>query len=56
MANKVLKSKEIEFLEKKGIDPFSDIPISYRFVVSVSTKRLEFFEMFYNRITKKSIT
>jgi hypothetical protein len=55
MENKILKSKEIDELKKKGIDPFSDTPISYRFTISVNTKRLAFFEMFYFKFLGDSI-
>ncbi len=49
MENKILTKKEIGSLIEKGIDPLSNIKISYRFVISVNTKRLEFFEMFFNK-------
>ena len=55
MENKILKIKEIDDLKKKGIDPFSDKPISYRFTISVNTKRLSFFEMFYYKFLGDSI-
>jgi len=49
MENRILTKKEIESLIGKGIYPLSNIKISYRFVISVNTKRLEFFEMFFNK-------
>ena len=49
MENKVLTKEQIESLKKRGIDPSSDKLISYRFTISVNTKRLSFFEMFYNK-------
>jgi hypothetical protein len=55
MENRILTLKEIESLKKRGIDPFSDILMSYRFTISVNTKRLIFFEMFYNKFLGDSI-
>jgi hypothetical protein len=49
MENRILTKNEIESLIVKGIYPLSNIKISYRFVISVNTKRLEFFEMFFNK-------
>ena len=49
MENKILTPKEIESFKKRGIDPFSNAKIIYRFTISVNTKRLDFFEMFYNK-------
>ena len=49
MENKILTPKEIESFKKRGIDPFSNVRIIYRFTISVNTKRLDFFEMFYNK-------
>lgn len=50
----MLKKKEIESLKNIGIEPFSDKNISFRFTISVNTKRLSFFEMFYNKFIKDS--
>jgi len=55
MENRILTKKEIESLIGKGIDPLSNIKISYRFVISVNTKRLEFFEMFFNKFLGDSL-
>jgi hypothetical protein len=44
MENRILTKNEIESLIVKGIDSLSNIKISYRFVISVNTKRLDFFE------------
>jgi hypothetical protein len=55
MENRILTLKEIESLKKRGIDPFSDILMSYQFTISVNTKRLNFFEMFYNKFLGDSI-
>lgn len=49
MENKILTPTEIDSLKERGIDPFSNVRISYRFTISVNTKRLGFFEMFYNK-------
>jgi hypothetical protein len=55
MENRILTKNEIESLIVKGIDPLSNIKISYRFVISVNTKRLEFFEMFFNKFLGDSL-
>jgi len=55
MENRILTKNEIESLIVKGIDPLSNIKISYRFVISVNTKRLDFFEMFFNKFLGDSL-
>ena len=55
MENKILTQKEIDSLKERKIDVYSDIKINYRFVISVNTKRLEFFEMFFNKFLGDSL-